>query len=383
MTDSHELSAAEHTRYSRHILLPEVGLEGQKRLKRASALVVGAGGLGSPVMLYLAAAGVGRIGIVDFDAVDVSNLQRQIVHSEASVGTSKLRSAKQRVNELNPLVQLDLYEEKLGADNARGIFEPYDVIIDGTDNFTTRYLVNDACVLMGKPNVYGSIYRFEGQASVFSAADGPCYRCLFPEPPPPEAVPNCAEGGVLGVLAGVIGTIQATEALKLLLGIGSSLAGRLLLYDALEMRFDSLSIRRSDDCAVCGKNAVIKTLYESAVACASIFPPETPSAAREITPEDLHRKLEGKEALFLLDVRNPEEYDLCHLEGSTLIPLRELAARLRDLDPARETVVYCKSGRRSQRAAELLSARGFMNVRNLTGGILAWAARIDSSMPIY
>ncbi|HEY9868727.1 MAG TPA: molybdopterin-synthase adenylyltransferase MoeB [Candidatus Obscuribacterales bacterium] len=383
MTDSHELSTAEYTRYSRHIILPEVGLEGQQRLKRSSALVVGAGGLGSPVILYLAAAGVGRIGIVDFDAVDVSNLQRQIVHSEASVGTSKLRSAEHRVHELNPFIQLDLYEEKLVADNARRIFEPYEVIIDGTDNFTTRYLVNDACVLMSKPNVYGSIYRFEGQASVFSAADGPCYRCLFPEPPPPEAVPNCAEGGVLGVLAGVIGTIQATEALKLLLGIGSSLAGRLLLYDALEMRFDTLIVRRSDDCPVCGKNAVIKTLQESAVSCASLFPQEASGAAREITPEDLHHRLMGEEPLLLLDVRNPEEYELCHLNGSTLIPLRELADRLGELDPARETVVYCKSGRRSKKAAELLSAHGFTNVRNLTGGILAWAARIDSSMPAY
>lgn len=383
MPDLPDLSPAEQKRYSRHIILPEVGADGQKRLKAGSVLVIGAGGLGSPVVLYLAAAGVGRIGLVDFDTVDVSNLQRQILHSVDSVGTSKLKSAESRVRELNPLVQMELHEEKLSADNARRIFESYDVVVDGTDNFSTRYLVNDACVLMRKPNVYGSIYRFEGQASVFNAPDGPCYRCLFPEPPAPDAVPNCAEGGVLGVLAGVIGTIQATEALKLVLGIGSSLSGRLILYDALDMRFDTLKIKRAKNCPICGEHPSIQTLKDSAVSCSSFIPAEQAASAKEISASELQLRRQSAEPLRLLDVRNPEEYALCHLDGSTLIPLRELGDRLDELDPQMETVAYCKSGARSRKAVELLSAKGFRKVSNLSGGILAWAADVDPSLPTY
>ena len=383
MTELPELSPAEQTRYSRHIILPEVGAEGQKRLKAASVLVVGAGGLGSPAVLYLAAAGVGRIGLVDFDTVDVSNLQRQILHSVDSVGTSKLKSAEARIRDLNPLVQMELYEEKLSADNARRTLEPYEVIVDGTDNFSTRYLVNDACVFMRKPNVYGSIYRFEGQASVFHAPDGPCYRCLFPEPPPADAVPNCAEGGVLGVLAGVIGTIQATEVLKLLLGIGSSLSGRLLLYDALAMRFDTLKIKRASNCPICGERPTIKTLKDSAVACAAFGPSPQATPATEITARDLQGRLQSDEPVRLLDVRNLEEHELCRIEGSTLIPLRELSDRIGELDPQIETIAYCKSGVRSRKAVEILSAKGFRKVSNLSGGILAWAADVDPSVPTY
>lgn len=367
-----ELSSSEKTRYSRHIILPEVGLEGQRRLKAAKVLVIGAGGLGSPSALYLAAAGVGTIGLVDFDNVDMSNLQRQILHTVDEVGKSKLDSAKRRLGSINPEVEVVLHKQRLDAGNAMELISQYDVVVDGTDNFSTRYLVNDACVISEKPNVYGSIYRFEGQASVFLPYEGPCYRCIFPDPPPPDAVPNCAEGGVLGVLAGVIGTLQATETIKMILSLGNCLVGRLLLYDALEMRFDTLNIKRNPDCPLCGMNPTIKELKETVVQC------ET-----QVIEIDTRQLAERLQKVRLLDVRNPEEYEICKIQGSELIPLPQLQERLGELDPAAETIVYCKSGMRSKKAAELLLDRGFKNVKSLHGGILAWINEQDPSMQSY
>lgn len=380
------LSPKELARYSRHLIMPEVGMEGQQRLKAASVLLIGAGGLGAPLGLYLAAAGVGRIGLVDFDVVDFSNLQRQIIHGTPDVGRPKLQSARDRIAAINPEVRLDLYETRLTSANALSIFEPYDIIIDGTDNFPTRYLTNDACVLLKKPNVYGSIFRFDGQASVFWPPHGPCYRCLYPEPPPPGEVPSCAEGGVLGILPGLIGCIQATEAVKLILGKGSPLIGRLLLYDALEMRFQEFKVRRNPKCPVCGDRPTVTKLIDYEQFC-GVRGQESPAPAAggmaEITAEELKRRLDRGEDLFVLDVRNPPEFQICRIPGSTLLPLPELPQRLRELDPNREMVVHCKSGMRSAKAIAFLQQQGFTKLKNLKGGILAWADSVDPGMPKY
>jgi sulfur-carrier protein adenylyltransferase/sulfurtransferase len=376
-----ELSQSEIARYSRQLILPEVGMAGQKRLKAAKVVVVGAGGLGSPVCLYLAAAGVGRIGIVDFDAVDLSNLQRQIMYGSSDLGMPKLESAAKRLRDLNPEIAVDLLNVRVAADNIMETLRPYDIVIDGTDNFSTRYLINDACVLLKKPNVYGAIYRFEGQASVFQPPAGPCYRCLFPEPPPAESIPNCAEGGVLGVLAGMIGVVQATETIKLIVGLGDSLIGRLFLYDAAAMRLDTFKIKRNSNCAVCGDDPSITSLTDLLIDCRP--PNDVPPEPEEISARELDAKRKSGESLCLLDVRNQEEYALCHLDGAKLIPVSDLKARLNELDRECETIVYCKSGGRSRRAIEILNANGFKKLRSLTGGILAWADTIDNSMPRY
>ena len=372
------LSQAELVRYSRHIILPEVGLGGQQRLKASRVLVVGCGGLGSPVALYLAAAGVGHLGLVDFDEVDASNLQRQILHSTSAIGQSKLDSAEARLLNLNPYVKVERYDTRLVAANALEIITGYDVVVDGTDNFSTRYLVNDACVILGVPNAYGSIYRFEGQASVFATKDGPCYRCLFRQPPPAGAVPNCAEGGVLGVLPGLVGTIQATEAIKLLLGIGRPLIGELLLVDALEMEFRRLKVRKDPECPACGTRE-IRELTDLDVGCVV---PEAPRE-RDISVLELAgRRREGRD-LFLLDVREPHEWAIGRIEGAELLPLGELIRSLDRVPRDRDVVVYCKGGARSAQAADLLAQAGYSRVENLLGGILAWGAEIDPSLPRY
>jgi adenylyltransferase/sulfurtransferase len=386
-SDATPLTSQEVARYSRHLIMPEVGMEGQKRLKAASVLLIGAGGLGSPLGLYLAAAGVGRIGLVDFDVVDFSNLQRQVLHGTPDVGRPKLHSARDRLAAINPEVRLDLYETRLTSANALQLFAPYDVIIDGTDNFPTRYLVNDACVLLKKANVYGSIFRFEGQASVFFPPHGPCYRCLYPEPPPPGEVPSCAEGGVLGILPGLVGCIQATEAVKLILGQGSPLIGRLLLYDALAMSFREFKVRRNPKCPVCGDRPSITMLIDYEQFC-GVRGQEAPAPAAvqaggEITVEELKRRLDRGEQVFILDVRNPEEYQICRIPGSTLLPLPQLPQRHAELDRGREMVVHCKSGMRSAKAIQFLRQQGFDKVKNLQGGILAWVDRIDPSLPRY
>jgi molybdopterin/thiamine biosynthesis adenylyltransferase/rhodanese-related sulfurtransferase len=381
------LTPPEVARYSRHLIMPEVGLEGQKRLKAASVLLIGAGGLGSPLGLYLAAAGVGRIGIVDFDVVDFSNLQRQILHGTSDVGRPKLLSAKERLQAINPEVHIDLHEARLTSANAMAILAPYDIVIDGTDNFPTRYLVNDACVLLKKPNVYGSIFRFDGQASVFYPPQGPCYRCLYPEPPPPGEVPSCAEGGVLGILPGLIGCIQATEGVKLILGKGSALIGRLLLYDALQMKFQEFKIRRNPKCPMCGDKPTITQLIDYEQFCGirgqEVATPPLAAADWEITVEDLKRRLDLREPVFILDVRNPEEFQICRIPGSTLLPLPELPQRFKELDPNQEMVIHCKSGMRSLKATNFLRQQGFLKVKNLKGGILAWADKIDPTVPKY
>lgn len=381
-----ELSHEEIHRYSRHLLIPDVGLEGQRKLKAASVLIVGTGGLGSPVSLYLAAAGVGRIGLVDYDVVDFSNLQRQIVHGESRLGDLKVDSARDRLLDLNPEIQVDTYNAFLSSDNAFEIAEPYDIIIDGTDNFPTRYLVNDLCVLTGKANVYGSIFRFDGQASVFDARVGPCYRCLFPEPPPPGLVPSCAEGGVLGVLPGTIGSIQATEALKLILGIGEPLIGRLLLYDALDLSFQTVKLHKNPECKVCGKDPEVTELIDYEDFCGiPAHDHEEGSAGAEwdITAPELAEELKSGEDLRLIDVREPHELEISHLDGAELIPLGEFASHLSDLDSSQEIVLFCKSGTRSTRALEILASAGFKKVKNLKGGINAWATEVDPSLPIY
>ncbi len=370
------LSAAETARYSRHLLLPEVGADGQKRLKAARMLVIGAGGLGSPVSLYLAAAGVGTLGIVDHDTVDASNLQRQILYTERDQGRSKAEAARERLTALSSHTQIEIFTERLDASNVERLLSPYDIIIDGTDNFSTRYLVNDACVFLGKPNVYGSIFRFDGQASVFYTPHGPCYRCLFPSPPPPGQVPSCAEGGVLGVLPAQIGSIQANEAIKLALGVGESLMGRLLTLDALAMRVDEFKFRRDPACPVCGTSPTITTLVDSDVACAL-------PAGDLIAPEALRDwRVTGKDHV-LIDVRSPAERDICAIEGSVLIPLPELEGRLGSLDPARTTVLHCKSGARSMTALQLLRGKGFRDLRSLDGGILGWIGAVDKSLSKY
>ncbi|HEX7086657.1 MAG TPA: molybdopterin-synthase adenylyltransferase MoeB [Vicinamibacterales bacterium] len=380
------LDADEIKRYSRHLILPEVGVEGQKKLKAARVLCIGAGGLGSPVAMYLAAAGVGTIGFVDFDVVDFSNLQRQILHGTSDVGRSKLESARDTIKDLNPNVNVELYNEALTSQNALRIFEGYDVIVDGTDNFPTRYLVNDACVLLGIPNAYGSIFRFEGQASVFGIKDGPCYRCLYPEPPPPGLVPSCAEGGVLGVLPGIVGCIQANETLKLILGIGEPLIGRFLIFDALRMKFRELKLRKDPDCPVCGTNPTVKELIDYEQFCG--VGPHAPQAeagsqSDEITVTELKARMDRGDDVFVLDVREPHEYEINRIPGSTLIPLGDLPERFPELDANREIITQCKSGVRSARAANFLREHGFKNVKNLKGGILAWVDQVDPSQPKY
>jgi sulfur-carrier protein adenylyltransferase/sulfurtransferase len=381
-----DLSRDEILRYSRHLLIPEVGLEGQKKLLAASALIVGTGGLGSPVALYLTAAGVGRIGLVDYDTVDASNLQRQIIHGTETVGELKVESAKRRLHDLNPDTQIELYNEPFTSENAMRIAKDYDILIDGTDNFPTRYLLNDLGVFLGKPVVYGSIYRFDGQASVFYAKEGPCYRCLFPEPPPPGMVPSCAEGGVLGVLPGTIGTIQATEAIKLLLGIGSTLVGRLLLYDALDMNFESVKIKKNPRCKVCGENPEITELIDYEAFCGVPGYSHTEESAGmewDISATELAARLQRGEKIRLIDVREPHEVEISSLPGEELIPLGQLAARLQELDSSQEMVLFCKTGSRSTRALELLVSAGFKKVKNLKGGINAWAREVDTKLPVY
>ena len=381
-----DLSHAEILRYSRHLLIPEVGLSGQKKIKAASVLVIGTGGLGSPVALYLAAAGVGRIGLVDYDRVDESNLQRQVIHGTSQIGELKVESARQRMLDINPDIQVEVYSEPFTSENALQIAQDYDILIDGTDNFPTRYLSNDVSVLLGKPNVYGSIFRFDGQVSVFDARNGPCYRCLFPEPPPPGLVPSCAEGGVLGVLPGTIGTLQATEALKLILGIGETLSGRLLLFNALDMSFDFVTLRKNPDCKICGPNPEITGLIDYEEFCGVPGHDHEEGSAGgdwDIEAGQLADKLRQGENIHLLDVREPHELEISQLAGADLIPLGQLAARLSELDSAHEMVVLCKSGTRSARALELLASAGFRKVKNLKGGINAWAREVDPSLPIY
>jgi sulfur-carrier protein adenylyltransferase/sulfurtransferase len=386
------LEGEEIKRYSRHLILPEIGMDGQRRLKAASVLCIGAGGLGSPAAMYLAAAGIGRIGLVDFDVVDYSNLQRQIIHGTPDVGRSKLQSAKETINALNPNVRVDTYETSLSSQNALELFKPYDVIIDGTDNFPTRYLVNDACVLTGKPNAYGSIFRFEGQASVFGTKDGPCYRCLYPEPPPPGLVPSCAEGGVLGVLPGIIGVIQATEAIKLIVGVGEPLIGRFLIYDALKMRFRELKLRKDPDCPVCGTHPTVTRLIDYEQFCGMRPEPSTVSGVAsggtgtnewEITPVELKRRMDAGEKLQIVDVREVNEYQINRIPGATLIPLGELPRRYQELDLDREVVLHCKMGGRSAKAQDFLRTVGVTNTKNLRGGVLAWIDQVDPSQPKY
>ena len=374
-----ELTPEETLRYSRHLLLPQVGSEGQRRLKQARVLLVGAGGLGSPAALYLAAAGVGTIGLVEFDAVDVSNLQRQVLHGTRDVGRAKIDSARDRIADLNPHVTLEPHATRLTSANALAIVGAYDVVIDGTDNFPTRYLVNDACVLTGRPYVYGSVFRFEGQASVFAAADGPCYRCLFPEPPPPGSVPDCEEGGVLGVLPGLVGVIQATEALKLVLGLGEPLIGRLLLVDALRMQFRALKLARDPSCPACGTRTLRALIdYESFCGMDAVA-----DAVAEIAPRELQALLATGAPLTLLDVREPREWEMARIEGARLVPLGTLAAEIPRLDRSAEIVVYCKSGARSANAVRQLRAAGFTRVRNLAGGIRRWSEDVDARVPRY
>jgi sulfur-carrier protein adenylyltransferase/sulfurtransferase len=380
------LSNDEVARYSRHLILPEVGMEGQLKLKAARVALVGAGGLGAPLGLYLAAAGIGRIGLIDFDTVDVSNLQRQIIHGTRDIGRKKLDSAAEKMQNINPHLRIDKHDATLTSANALEILREYDIVIDGTDNFPTRYLVNDACVLLKKPNVYGSIFRFEGQATVFAYEDGPCYRCLYPEPPPPGLVPSCAEGGVLGILPGLIGVVQATEAVKIILGKGATLKGRLLLYDSLKMRFRELKLKRDPACPVCGDRPTVTRLIDYQEFCGlRPAPAASPAAANEgvIDVSALKEKLDRRDDFLLIDVREPWEYQVARIPGSRLIPLGDLPKRLNELDRDADIVAHCKSGGRSQKAVDLLKQNGFRRVRNLTGGILAWSDRVDPSVPKY
>lgn len=382
-TQQVQLSREEIKRYGRHLIMPEVGLEGQKKLKASGVLLIGAGGLGSPLALYLAAAGVGRIGIVDFDVVDQSNLQRQVLHGTESVGKPKLQSAAERIHSINPNVKVEPHQTLLNSENALEILKNYDVVVDGTDNFPTRYLVNDACVLLHKPNVYGSIFRFEGQVSVFYADRGPCYRCLYSEPPPPGLVPSCAEGGVLGILPGIIGTMQANETVKLLLGIGEPLIGRLVLFDALKMEFRELKLRKNPDCPVCGTHPTVRELIDYQEFCG--IPQQASTSdhdSDEISVEEFKARLDGHADIFILDVREPHEYEIANI-GGYLIPLNDLPKRVHELDSSKEIVVHCASGIRSARAVHFLKDMGFKKVKNLAGGINAWAEKIDQSLPVY
>ena len=376
------LSQEEILRYSRHLIIPEVGVEGQRRLKDARVLMVGAGGLGSPIGLYLAAAGVGRIGIVEFDTVDETNLQRQILHGTKDVGRKKVESARDRLHDVNPHVEVVAHETRLTSENALEIVAQYDLVVDGTDNFATRYLVNDACVLLGKPNVYGSIFRFEGQSTIFCTKDGPCYRCLYPEPPPPGLVPSCAEGGVLGILPGLVGVIQATETVKLLTGIGEPLVGRLLLVDALAMQFRTVKLRKNPRCPACGTRE-IQALVDYEQFCGLRGVEEDSGDVPTLTPGDLAARLARGDALDLVDVREKHEWDICRIEGARLAPLSSFAEALRTLDSARDVVLYCRSGVRSAKALRQLQAAGFKRVWNLAGGILRWSDDVDPSIPKY
>ncbi len=381
------LSNEEILRYSRHLIMPEVGMEGQLKLKNASVLLVGAGGLGAPLGLYLAAAGIGRIGMVDFDVVDFTNLQRQVIHGTKDVGRKKLDSAFDKMADINPNVKLEKYEVALTSENALDIIRNYDFVVDGTDNFPTRYLVNDACVLMKKPNIYGSIFRFEGQCTVFAYPGGPCYRCLYPEPPPPGLVPSCAEGGVLGILPGIIGLMQATETVKLILGTGEPLVGRLVLYDALAMRFRELKLRRNPECPVCGDHPTLHKLIDYQEFC-GVPHQEVEHVApvanlSEIEPTEVKQKIDRGDKFILLDVREPHEFQICRIPTSTLIPLGELPKHLNEFDKNAEIVAHCKSGARSAKATNLLRENGFKNVRNMKGGILAWSDKVDPSVPKY
>ena len=381
------LSNEEVKRYSRHLIMPEVGIQGQKKLKSASVLLIGTGGLGSPLGLYLASAGIGRIGLVDFDVVDFTNLQRQILYTTEDVGKPKLEAAKTRLKAINPHITIETHEARLSSENAMEILKGYDIVVDGTDNFPTRYLVNDACVLLGKPNVYGSIFRFEGQASVFDAAKGPCYRCLYPEPPPPGLVPSCAEGGVLGILPGIIGTIQATETIKLILGNGEPLIGRLLLFNALKMRFRELKLHKNPGCALCGPNRTITQLIDYEQFCGlgrgQTNGSETEAPSLEITAEELKALLDSSKPVKIIDVREPHEYDICHISGAKLIPLSEFMQHIGELDSADELVLHCHHGVRSMKALEMLRSAGFRKVKSLRGGIDAWAQKVEPGMPRY
>jgi len=378
-----ELSPDEVLRYSRHLILPEFGIDGQRRLKAASVLLVGVGGLGSPVALYLAAAGVGHLGLVDFDVVDVTNLQRQVLHGTADIGRPKLESAAARISDVNPHVRLTTHDARLTSSNALEIVGNYDLVVDGTDNFATRYLVNDACVLLGVPNAYGSIFRFEGQASVFATEGGPCYRCLYPEPPPPGLVPSCAEGGVLGVLPGLVGMVQATEAIKLLTGVGEPLVGRLLLVNALAMTFRTVNMRKDPSCPACGTREIRSLVdYEQFCGIRAIEPAPA-DGVRDVTPRELAGRLSRGDDFDLVDVREPHEWDIARIPGARLIPLGDLAERLGELDARREVIVHCKSGGRSARAARLLAGHGFQQVANLAGGITRWSEEVDHDVPRY
>ncbi|HUK30116.1 MAG TPA: molybdopterin-synthase adenylyltransferase MoeB [Candidatus Acidoferrum sp.] len=384
VAETPQLSREEILRYSRHLIMPEVGMDGQLKLKQARVLLIGAGGLGAPLGLYLAAAGVGHLGIVDFDVVDFTNLQRQVTFSTSDVGRPKLDAAKDRLSAMNPAIEIETYETGLTSANALDLFRGYDIVVDGTDNFPTRYLVNDACVLLGKRNVYGSIFRFEGQVSIFGAPDGPCYRCLYPEPPPPGLVPSCAEGGVLGVLPGIVGAIQAIEAIKLILGTGDPLIGRLLLFDALGMKFRELKLKKNPACPLCGPNPTITKLIDYEEFC-GIRGEEAPAPATtvpEMTPRELKQRLDRGDDLFILDVREPHEYQICNLNGY-LIPLGDVPKRVNELDSSREIVAHCRSGKRSAEAAEFLRKAGFRKVWNLKGGILAWSDEVDPTVPKY
>lgn len=389
-----QFSHEEVQRYSRHLIMPEVGMAGQQKLKAASVLLIGAGGLGSPLAMYLAAAGVGRIGLVDYDVVDYTNLQRQIIHGTKDVGRPKLASAKARILDINPHVTVDSYEIPLTSENALEVMAPYDIIIDGTDNFPTRYLTNDACVLLGKPNVYGSIFRFEGQVSVFYAKEGPCYRCLFPEPPPPGLVPSCAEGGVLGVLPGTVGAMQATEAIKLILGVGEPLIGRLLLYDALSMTFNEFKLRKNPNCPICSERPTLTGLIDYEQFCGmpahdrshyQAGQEVSGSEVAQISPAGLRQRLDNGDKLFILDVREPHEWDISNLSplGAVLIPKGQILERMNELDTAAEMVVHCRSGVRSAEIIRLLRQHGFNKMWNLDGGINRWAKEVDASLPVY
>ena len=379
-----KLSKEEIQRYSRHLIMPEVGMDGQLKLKRARVLMIGTGGLGAPLGLYLAAAGVGHLGLVDFDVVDNSNLQRQVTFTTADVGKSKAEAAKARLSALNPAIEIQSFDTRLTSDNALELFKDYDIVVDGTDNFPTRFLVNDACVILGKPNVYGSIFRFEGQATVFGYPGGPCYRCLYPEPPPPGLVPSCAEGGVLGVLPGIIGSIQAMETIKLILGTGDSLVGRLLLFDALAMRFRELKLKRNPECPVCGDHRTITKLIDYEEFCGIRGEETLPmtDGIVEITPKELKARQDRGDNPFILDVREPHEFQICNLKGK-LIPLGELPRRVAELDSSQEMVVHCRSGKRSADAIHFLQKAGFKKLLNLKGGILAWSDEVDPSVPKY
>jgi molybdopterin/thiamine biosynthesis adenylyltransferase/rhodanese-related sulfurtransferase/molybdopterin converting factor small subunit len=378
-----ELSFEEIRRYGRHLIMPEVGMKGQKKLKKARVLVVGAGGLGSPVLLYLAAAGVGTLGVVDFDQVDQSNLQRQILYSTEEVGKSKTETAASKLKALNPNVNVIPHSVQLTSENALEVIKSYDIVLDGTDNFPTRYLVNDACVMLGKPNVYASIFRFEGQVSVFYAKEGPCYRCLYPEPPPPGLVPSCAEGGVLGILPGLVGLIQATEAVKLVLGVGNPLIGRLMLVDALEMSFRELKLRKNPNCAVCGEHPTVTKLIDYKNFCGITEESPEQVLVPSITVKELASRMKNGGKITLIDVREPYEYEICNIKGSKLLPLDELPERVNELDTSEEIVVHCHTGGRSARAVMLLRELGFKKVSNLQGGIDAWSAQVDPSVPRY